>query len=94
MKRSIERVGIRELRQHLSVHLRKVANGRTLEVTEHGRSVAVLSPLPRPTSLVARLVAADRATQPNGDLVDLGPPKGRPSRRLTTALQALRAERR
>ena len=29
-----------------------------------------------------------------GDLVDLGPPKGRPSRRLTKALQALRTDRR
>ena len=94
MSRSNERVGVRELRQNLSVHLRKVANGHTMEVTEHGRPVAVLAPLPRPDSLVARLVAAGRATQPHGDLVDLGPPKGRSSRRLTNALRALRAERR
>lgn len=94
MDRSAHRVGIRELRQHLSVHLRRVADGHTLEVTEHGRPVAVLAPLPQPESLVARLVAAGRATQPDGDLVDLGPPKGRPSRRLTQALQYLRADRR
>ena len=73
---------------------RSLTEAAPLEVTEHGRAVAVLAPLPRSASLVARLVAADRATQPDGDLVDLGPPKGRPSRRLTTALQALRADRR
>ena len=94
MRRTAQRVGVRELRQHLSVHLRKVADGNTLEVTEHGRPVAVLAPLPQPESLVARLVAAGRATQPEGDLLELGAPKGRPSRRLTQALQTLRADRR
>jgi prevent-host-death family protein len=92
MRRPSQRVGVRELRQNLSVYLRKVANGHTLEVTEHGRPVAILAPLPHPTSLVARLAAAGRATQPDGDLLELGPPKGRPSRRLTRALQALRAD--
>lgn len=88
------RVGVRELRQHLSVHLRRVARGETLEVTEHGRPVAVLAPLPRPASVVGRLIAAGRATEPEGDLVELGPPKGRPSRRLSDALEALREDRR
>ena len=92
MRRPSQRVGVRELRQNLSVHLRKVANGHTLEVTEHGRPVAILAPLPHSTSLVARLTAAGRATQHDGDLLDLGPPKGRPSRRLTRALQELRAD--
>ena len=93
MRRQRRRVGIRELRQNLSVHLRTVAKGNTLEVTEHGRPVATLAPIERPASLVGRLVAAGRATQPEGDLTDLGPPKGRASLRLTRALQALRAER-
>ena len=36
----MERVGVRELRQNLSVYLRRVGAGQTLEVTERGRPVA------------------------------------------------------
>ncbi len=68
-----ERVGIRELRQNLSVHLKKVIAGRTLEVTERGRSVAVLAPLPRPTAL-DRLIASGRVSAAKGRLEDLPPP--------------------
>jgi prevent-host-death family protein len=39
------RVGVRELRQNLSVYLRRVEAGETLEVTERGRPVARLEPL-------------------------------------------------
>lgn len=44
------RVGVRELRQNLSVYLRRVKAGETLEVTEHGRLVASLGP-PRDEAL-------------------------------------------
>lgn len=94
MKQPSHRVGVRELRQNLSVHLRRVAAGTTLEVTDHGRPVAVLAPIPRPESLVDRLVAAGRATRPQGSLADLGPPTGRTSSRLSRALQAQRADSR
>jgi prevent-host-death family protein len=40
-----ERVGVRELRQNLSVYLDRVKAGESLEVTEHGHPVARLSPL-------------------------------------------------
>jgi prevent-host-death family protein len=33
----MDRVGVRELRQNLSVYLRRVARGESLEVTERGR---------------------------------------------------------
>ena len=39
-------VGVRELRQNLSVYLDRVKEGERLEVTEHGRPVALLVPLP------------------------------------------------
>jgi prevent-host-death family protein len=39
------RVGVRELRQNLSVYLRRVEAGETLEVTDRGRPVARLEPL-------------------------------------------------
>jgi len=54
-------VGIRELRQHLSVYLRRVEAGETLEVTERGRSVAVLAPLPGRMTVLDRLAAAGQA---------------------------------
>ncbi|MGH2488568.1 MAG: type II toxin-antitoxin system Phd/YefM family antitoxin, partial [Candidatus Limnocylindria bacterium] len=38
-------VGVRELRQNLSVYLRRVKRGERLEVTERGRAVALLAPL-------------------------------------------------
>jgi prevent-host-death family protein len=41
----MERVGVRELRQNLSVYLRRVRRGEKLEVTERGRPVAILQPL-------------------------------------------------
>jgi prevent-host-death family protein len=91
--RSTGRVGVRALRQSLSVYLRRVRRGETFEVTEHGRPVAVLGPLPAAATPLDRLVAAGRATAPRGDLLELGPPRGRVSRRASTALEHLRADR-
>jgi prevent-host-death family protein len=69
------RVGVRELRQNLSVYLDRVKDGETLEVTEHGHPVARLAPLaPKSTSVLDRLIAEGRATPAQGDLADLGPP--------------------
>jgi len=61
MRRS--RVGVRELRQNLSVHLRKVKAGQVLEVTERGIPVAQLTPLSRPDDPLARLEAAGLVVQ-------------------------------
>ncbi|MBI2205823.1 MAG: type II toxin-antitoxin system prevent-host-death family antitoxin [Candidatus Rokubacteria bacterium] len=95
MARSREtRVGVRELRQNLSVYLRRVAEGTTFQVTEHGRPVAVLAPLAAGTTPLERLVAAGRAAAPRGDLRELGVPRSRrATRRASTALRELRADR-
>lgn len=87
------RVGVRELRQNLSKYLRRVERGERLEVTEHGRPVAVLGPLGEPESPLARLVAAGRVTPPRRDLLELLPPKGRSSTRTSDALLEERTER-
>jgi len=69
------RVGVRELRQNLSVYLDRVKDGQTLEVTEHGRPVARLTPLqPADLSPYERLVADGHVARARGDLLDLGPP--------------------
>lgn len=89
----IHRVGVRELRQHLSRYLRRVLAGERLEITDRGRPVARLEPLAEPTSATARLVAAGRARPPEGDLLEVPAPRGRPSRRGSRALRELREER-
>jgi prevent-host-death family protein len=41
----MERIGVRELRQHASRYLERVARGEELEVTDRGRPVAHLVPV-------------------------------------------------
>ena len=86
-------VGVRELRQNLSKYLLRVARGERLEVTDHGRPVAILAPLPPAESSLDRLVSAGRVRPPTSDLLALLPPTGKVTTRLTDALQEERAER-
>lgn len=44
-------VGVRELRDQLSRHLAEVRKGRTVTVTDHGRPIARIVPVQRPTKL-------------------------------------------
>jgi prevent-host-death family protein len=63
-------VGIRELRQRASELLRHVERGESIEITDRGRPVAVLSPLP-PGNAYQRLVAEGdivRASRDSGEL--------------------------
>jgi prevent-host-death family protein len=87
------RVGVRELRQNLSRYLGRVALGERLEVTERGKPVAVLGPADQSGSALRELVASGRATPPQGDLLDLAPPRGPISSRGSRTLQELRGER-
>jgi prevent-host-death family protein len=94
MRDGSHEVGVRELRQNLSVYLRRVKAGESVEVKERGRRVAVLAPVSARASVLDRLVAAGRATPATEDLLALGPPLGRrPSRRASRALARLRDER-
>lgn len=86
----MERVGVRELRQNLSVYLRRVTGGETLEVTEHGRPVAVLAPLPDAAPL-AQLTVGGRARPPAGSLAALGKPLAATGTTGTAALDEQRA---
>ena len=53
-------MGIRELRDTLTATIRRVQSGETIEVTHHGRPVAVLAPVS--TDRIARLVASGDVT--------------------------------
>ncbi len=89
------RVGVRELRQNLSVYLDRVKAGETLEVTEHGQPVARLTPRPvEHMSIVDRMIAEGRITPATGDhrLIPL-PPKI-PGRPLSEILKEMRDEER
>jgi prevent-host-death family protein len=65
-------VGVRELRQRASELLRRVEDGESIEITDRGRPVAVLSPLP--PDPVERLRAAGDLLPSDGDLSDLPEP--------------------
>jgi prevent-host-death family protein len=67
------RVGIRELRQRASELLRRVENGESFEVTDRGRPVAMLAPLPEQSPL-DRLRTAGDVTPAQRDLNDLPDP--------------------
>ena len=90
------RVGVRELRQNLSVYLDRVKQGETLEVTEHGRPIAQLGPRPpKPASVIDQMIADGRITPATLDHRMLPPPPpdqdpGAPS--LSEILQEMRDE--
>ena len=64
-----------------------------LEVTERGKPVAMLGPVDESGSALRELVASGRATPPQGDLLDLAPPRGPISSRGSRTLHELRGER-
>ena len=66
-------IGIRELRQHASRYLRDVERGETLEVTDRGRPVARLVPVPT-SGGIDELAASGRLAAASGDALELGAP--------------------
>ena len=66
-------VGVRELRQRASELLRLVEQGETVEITDRGRPVALLGPLPQGGPL-ERMRAAGDVTPSTLDLEDLPEP--------------------
>ena len=87
-------VGVRELRQNLSVYLDRVKKGEALQVTEHGHVVAVLRPVPANASRIDILIAQGLVTPATRSLRDLPPPRkappGTPS--MSEILDELRSE--
>jgi prevent-host-death family protein len=87
------RVGVAELRQNLSVYLRRVQRGERLVVTDRNRPVAELGPPASTGADLDRLIAEGRVSRPirrglpeplqlNGD-----------ARALSRALDEVRGER-
>ena len=65
-------VGVRELRQRASELLRRVEGGESIQITDRGRPVAVLSPVPE--GPLERLRATGDLQQAQGDVGDLPEP--------------------
>ena len=67
-----------ELGQNLSVYLARLATGTVFRVTDRGRAVALLIPLPPHATTVERLVSTGRAVAATRDLArSAGQPPGR-----------------
>ena len=66
-------IGVRELRQQASRYLREVERGGAIEVTDRGRPIARLVPIPR-SSRVEALLATGEISPAAGDPLALGDP--------------------
>ncbi len=89
------RVGVRELRQNLSVYLRRVESGEVFEVTERGRPVATLGPREEEIEdVVDRMIRRHGGRRGTGNILDVEPLPGDGTNSLSEALIASREEER
>jgi len=88
-------VGLRELRQNASEHLRRVEGGETVRIARLGRPVALRVPI-RAHGGLAGLEAESRLSASVGDVLALGKPLPRSagSTRAGTVLAAARRRER
>jgi prevent-host-death family protein len=63
----MDRIGVRELRQHASRYLARVANGEAIEVTDRGRPIARLVPVPSAGNALDELLQSGRLKAPESD---------------------------
>jgi prevent-host-death family protein len=80
-------VGVRDLRQRASELLRRVERGETIEITDRGRPVAVLAPLPEGSPLERLRVEGDVEVA-SDDLEGLPPPLSSRGKQLPSAVLA------
>jgi len=91
----MERVGIREMRQHLSRYAQRARQGESFVITDRGTEVAQLGPAAARASAIDRLVAEREARRGHGHLLDVldelpAPIPGPPS---ADVLEEMRADR-
>ncbi len=87
----MERIGVRELRQHASRYLDRVRAGESIEVTERGTPVAVLVPAARDEAR-ERLVQDGRLIPAHGPRV-LPEPVESSGESVAAVLDELRSDR-
>ncbi len=86
----MEEVGIRALKQNASAVVADAAAGATVTITDRGRPVALLTPMP--ASRLEQLLISGRARPPRRSIADLPAPGDGPN--LSTELEAMRASER
>ncbi len=90
-------VGIRELKNRLSYFLRRVKEGHDVVITDHGRPVAILRPVPGDLAIESdeqHLAAmAARGILRLGKGVQVRAPRGKQGPSLSDAVLRDRAER-
>jgi prevent-host-death family protein len=86
----MERIGVRELRQHASRYLDRVKSGETVEVTERGQLVALLVP-PNPARDARERLIADGRLLPSSGALRL-PERVAAPRTTAAVLDELREE--
>lgn len=79
-------VGIRALKQNASAVVAEAAAGETVTITDRGRAVAQLTPIP--TSALQRMLSSGRARPPRHDIRELPAPEPGPD--LSDALATIR----
>lgn len=84
-------VGVRELKQHLSEYLHRVAEGETLQVTDRGVPVALIAPIVGPDPL-ARAVEEGWVRPPTSTGRVGHGPRVKATRRVLDALHEDRGE--
>lgn len=89
-KAPTDSVGVRELKASLSGYLRRVRDGTSLTVTDHGEPIALIIPVGIPAGL-ERLLSEGRATW-GGATTGAGMPRAR-LRGAKTAAQHIVADR-
>jgi len=92
--KNMKTVGVRALKQNASAVVAEAVAGEIVTITDRGRPVAQLIPLP--ASRVDALVAAGRARPPKRSLADLGaaPKRRRGQPSLTSLLDEMRDDER
>jgi prevent-host-death family protein len=86
-------VGVAELRQNLSVYLRRVQRGERLIVTDRNRPVAELGPAPSTGAALDRLIAEGRVARPSRRGLPEPLELGGDAHALSRALDEVRGER-
>jgi len=88
-------IGIRELRQRASKYIALVRRGDIVQVTDRGRPVVMLVPIPQGNE-IDRLHAEGRLSPDRGNLLDLGAPLAQASGEAppSAVLERMRADER
>lgn len=91
----MQKVGIRELRQNLSVYLRRVKEGAVFSVSDRGKVVAILKPADRAEDALQQLVDEGAVFPATASFSEFGGPAGEvdDSHAVSKILQGMRQDR-